>query len=414
MLNLAYPATAGDFRERARARLPRFLADYIDGGATDEQTLAANVSDWAQVHLRQRVLVNVDRIDTSTTLAGQNCKLPVVLAPIGLAGMMARRGEAQAVRAANNAGIPFTLSTVGICPLNEVQAAASEPFWFQLYMIRDRALVQSLLQKAWNAGCRTLVFTVDLPLPGMRHGDTRNGLSATGPRSVLLKASQVLTRPGWVWNVAVKGKPLSFGNLADAVPSARDLDAFKAWVDSQFDPTVTWADIAWLRDQWRGKLLLKGILDEDDALAAVQVGADGIVVSNHGGRQLDGVASTASKLPAIVSAVGDRTEVLVDGGIRSGVDVFRALALGAKGVLIGRPWIWALAAEGEEGVHRLLASWQQELRLAMTLTGVTRIADIGAAQLDTPQANRASTAQTPPNLSRSTAPSPSIPPHSTL
>lgn len=409
MLNLAYPATASDYRERARARLPRFLADYIDGGATDEQTLTANLSDWAKVQLRQRVLVNVDRIDTTTIVVGQTCKMPVVLAPVGLAGMMARRGEALAVRAANSAGIPFTLSTVGICPLDEVQAATREPFWFQLYMIRDRALVQSLLQKAWNAGCRTLVFTVDLPLPGMRHSDTRNGLSATGPRSVLLKASQLLPRPVWLWNVAVKGKPLTFGNLADAVPSARDLNAFKTWVDSQFDPTVTWIDIAWLRDLWRGKLLLKGILEVDDALSAVQVGADGIVVSNHGGRQLDGVASTATKLPAIVNAVGDRTDVLVDGGIRSGVDVFRALTLGAKGVLIGRPWIWALAAEGEAGVRRLLNSWQQELRLAMTLTGVTRIADIGAAQLDTAHANGAAT--TAPGSAIS---SQSFPPNSTL
>lgn len=379
-----YPATAGDYRDKARASLPRFLFDYLDGGATDEQTLRANETDWANIHLRQRVLVNVEQVDTTTTLAGQACSMPVVLAPLGLAGMMARRGEVQAIRAANAAGIPFTLSTVGICPVEEVQAAATEAAWFQLYMIRDRARVEALLEKAWAAGCRTLVFTVDLPLPGMRHRDFRNGLASTGLRSRLLKLQQLLARPGWLWNVALRGGPLSFGNLTEAMPDASDLDAFKDWIDTQFDPTVTWADIEWIRNHWQGKLLLKGILDVEDARQAVDVGADAIVVSNHGGRQLDGVASGADKLPEIVAAVGSKTEILVDGGVRSGVDVFRALALGARGVMIGRPWAWALAGGGEAGLTRLLTSWQQELRLAMTLTGVTRIADIGTGQLDGP------------------------------
>ncbi|UZK02968.1 L-lactate dehydrogenase [Venatoribacter cucullus] len=379
---LTYPATAADYQQLARQRLPRFLADYLDGGATDEHTLRVNDSAWAGIRLRQRVLVNVDQVDTGTTLAGQDCRMPVVLAPVGLAGMMAKRGEVQAVRAANAAGVPFTLSTVGICPLAEVQAASTAPFWFQLYMIRDRERIQSLLQTAWNSGCRTLVFTVDLPVPGMRHRDTRNGLAASGLRGVALKAQQVLSRPGWLLDVAIGGKPLTFGNLSEAVPGARSLDAFKAWVDAQFDPTVTWDDIAWLRGQWRGKLLLKGILDADDARHAVACGADGIVVSNHGGRQLDGVAATASKLPDIVAAVGGQTEILVDGGIRSGVDVFRALALGANGVMIGRPWAWALAAGGEAALSSLLHSWQQELRLAMMMTGTTRIADIGTEHLD--------------------------------
>lgn len=386
-MDLSIPATATDYRERARARLPRFLFDYVDGGAGDEQTLAANVADWSAVRLRQRVLVNVDAIDTATTLAGEACRMPVVLAPVGLAGLMARRGEVQAVRAANAAGIPFTLSTVGICPLAEIQAAASAPFWFQLYMIRDRALVLALLQKAWAAGCRTLVFTVDLPQPGMRHRDTRNGLAGSGPRIALLKAQQLLSRPGWLWDVGVRGKPHAFGNLSDAVPDARDLDGFKSWVDAQFDPTVTWDDIAWLRDHWKGRLLLKGILDVEDARAAVRVGADGIVVSNHGGRQLDGVPSTCAALPAIAAAVGAQTELLVDGGVRSGVDVFRALALGACGVMIGRPWVWAVAGAGEQGLARLLATWQQDLRMAMALTGVTRVDGIGAAQLEASTAN---------------------------
>lgn len=379
---LKAPVTAGDFREQACSRLPRFLSDYLDGGATDEQTLRANEAAWREVTLRQRVLVDVDQVDTRSTLGGQACAMPVVLAPVGLAGMMAQRGEVQALRAANAGGIPFTLSTVGICPLSEVAAAASAPFWFQLYMIRDRKRIEDLLQTAWQVGCRTLVFTVDLPMPGMRHRDTRNGLGGAGLRAKALRIQQLSSRPNWLWNVAVRGGPLTFGNLSDAVPGARKLDAFRAWVDSQFDPTVTWVDIAWLRERWQGKLILKGLLDVDDARQAVNVGADGIVVSNHGGRQLDGVAATARKLPAIVAAVSGQTEILVDGGIRSGVDVFRALALGANGVMIGRPWAWALAAAGETGITRLLRSWQQELRLAMMLTGVTEIGGIGRAQLD--------------------------------
>lgn len=379
---MRYPATADDYRERARRKLPRFLFDYVDGGATDEHTLAANVADWAKVPVRQRVMVNVDGVDTRATLAGQSCSMPVALAPVGLAGLMARRGEVQAVRAANALGVPFTLSTVGICSVDEVQRAATAPFWFQLYMIRDRGIVKALLQRAWEAGCRTLVFTVDLPLPGMRHRDTRNGLSAGGMRAKLIKAQHLLSSPAWLWDVAVRGKPHSFGNLIDQVPDAHDMDAFKAWVDSQFDPSVTWADIDWVRAQWPGTLLLKGLLDVEDALAAVSAGAEGLVVSNHGGRQLDGVASTASRLPTIVRAVGAQTDVFVDGGVRSGVDVFRALALGARGVLIGRPWVWALAAAGEQGLRDLLTRWQRELQLAMTLAGVTTVANIGPTQLD--------------------------------
>lgn len=379
---LKMSVTAGDFREQARSKLPGFLFDYLDGGATDEHSLIANEDAWSNVTLRQRVLVDVDHVDTRTKLGGQACAMPVVFAPVGLAGMLAQRGEVQAVRAANAADIPFTLSTVGICPLSEVAAAANAPFWFQLYMIRDRDRIEGLLQKAWQVGCRTLIFTVDLPIPGMRHRDTRNGLGSTGLRAAALRLQQVLSHPSWLWKVALRGGPLTFGNLSEAVPGARNLDAFKAWVDAQFDPAVTWVDIGWLRQRWQGTLILKGIMDADDARHAVQVGADGIVVSNHGGRQLDGVAATANKLPAIVAAVGGQTEILVDGGIRSGVDVFRALALGANGVMIGRPWAWALAAAGETGISALLRSWQQELRLAMMLTGVTDIASIGRAQLD--------------------------------
>lgn len=379
---LRFPATALDYRELARRRLPRFLFDYVDGGAGDEITVSTNIADLAALQLRQRVLVDVDAVETRSTLMGQDCALPVVLAPVGLGGLMARRGETQAVRAANAAGVPFTLSTVGICPLEEVQAAASQPFWFQLYMLRDRGVIEALLERAWASGCRTLVFTVDLPVPGVRHRDVRNGMDASGLRATLLRLSQVLARPRWVWNVALRGKPLRFGCLSEHVPDGNNLAAFKQWVDAQFDASVTWRDIEWLRARWKGRLLLKGILDVDDASQAVNVGADGIVVSNHGGRQLDSVASGLSKLPAIVRAVGSQTEVLVDGGIRSGTDVFKALALGARGVMIGRPWVWALAAGGEAGLREYLTLLQRELRLAMMLTGTTRISAINPSHLD--------------------------------
>ena len=377
-----YPASARDYRRLAQARLPRFLFDYIDGGASQEQTLRANADAWTRVGLRQRVLVDVDGVETTTYLAGQACAMPLVLAPLGLAGMMARRGEVQAARAAEAAGVPFTVSTVGICPLDEIGPAVAQAPWFQLYMLRDRGIVQALLQQAWEAGCRVLVFTVDLPVAGMRHRDTRNGLGGGGLRARLLKAGDLLGHPRWLWDVGVRGKPHLFGNLGALLPGVRDLDGFKAWVDTQFDPSVTWADIDWLRAQWPGSLLLKGILDEDDARAAVRAGAQGLVVSNHGGRQLDGVAATAVKLPAIVRAVGGQAQVLVDGGIGSGVDVLRALGLGAQGVLIGRPWIWALAAGGEAALAGMLARWQEELRLAMSLAGVRRVADIDAGVLD--------------------------------
>ncbi|AGI24079.1 FMN-dependent alpha-hydroxy acid dehydrogenase [Pseudomonas sp. ATCC 13867] len=377
-----YPATSADYQALARARLPAFLCDYVDGGASDEQTLQANTRDWQDVHLRQRVLVDVERIDTRTTLAGQPCALPLALAPVGLAGLMARRGEVQAARAAEALQVPFSLSTVGICPVDEVHAATTTPCWFQLYMLRDRGVVRAMLEKAWASGCRTLLFTVDLPLPGMRHRDTRHGLDAGGPGPALSRAWQVLGHPGWLWQVALRGRPLTFGSLSAQVPHARNIDAFKAWVDSQFDPGVTWADIEWLRGLWPGMLILKGILNADDARQAVRVGAQALVVSNHGGRQLDGVLSTARKLPEIAQAVGADIEVLVDGGVRSGTDLFRAVALGARGALIGRPWVWALAGAGEAGVRALIASWQRELLLAMTLAGVTRIADIDASHLD--------------------------------
>jgi L-lactate dehydrogenase (cytochrome) len=271
---------------------------------------------------------------------------------------------------------------VGICSLEEVQAAASQPFWFQLYMIRDRVAVQSVLSRARAAGCTTLVFTVDLPVAGMRHRDARNGMLSDSLRGKLGKVRQLVARPGWVADVAMGGKPLTFGNLSALVPDASNLNSYKAWIDSQFDTSVTWKDIAWLRSIWPGKLLLKGILEVEDAIAAAAIGADGVIVSNHGGRQLDSVASSISKLSAIADAVGERAEVYMDGGVRSGVDVFKAIALGARGVLIGRPWIWALAGAGVTGLADLLATFQREFEVAMALTGVTRVSDIRRELID--------------------------------
>jgi len=302
--------------------------------------------------------------------------MPLALAPIGIAGMMARRGEVLGARGATAAGIPFTTSTVGICPLEEVRAAIDAPFWFQLYMLRDRGLVASLLERAHAAGCETLMFTVDLAVAGLRHRDTRNGMMGTGLAGRLAKAWQVATRPRWIIDVAIKGKPHNFGNLRGVVSDSNNINDYKAFVDSQFDPTVTWKDIAWLRSLWKGKILIKGVMAEEDARAAADIGVDGVIVSNHGGRQLDGVASSIVKLPEVVAAVGDRVEVYMDGGVRSGIDVVKAVALGAKGVLIGRPWVWAMAGRGQQGVTDLLAVFQQEISVAMALMGVNRIADI--------------------------------------
>jgi len=370
------PVSVDDYRRLARRRLPAFLFDYIEGGANDEDTAAANIGDFGRYRLKQRVLRNVDSVDTGTTLAGRAAAMPVALAPVGMAGMFARRGEVQAARAAASAGIPFTTSTVGICPVEEVAAAIRRPFWFQLYMLRDRDLILRLLERAQAAGCDTLAFTVDLPVAGMRLRDFRNGMLGGGIPGKLSQLAQIATSPLWAVDVGLRGKPHNFGNLRDVVPDPDDLDAYKAFIDSQFDPTVTWADIAWLRTAWKGRILIKGVLEADDARAAVDTGADGIVVSNHGGRQLDGVASSISKLAEVAAAVGDRTEVYLDGGVRSGIDVIKAVALGARGVLIGRPWVYAMAARGEAGVADLLDLFRREIATAMALMGVNTVDEI--------------------------------------
>ncbi len=371
------PPSISDYRIAARRRLPRFLFDYVDGGSYGEVTLRRNVADLEAVALRQRVLRDVSAIDLSTTLFGQRQAMPVALAPVGLAGMNARRGEVQAARAAQAAGIPFCLSTVSVCPLAEVTAAVAQPIWFQLYMIRDRSFMRDLLVQAREAGCSALVFTVDLPVPGARYRDYRSGLAgAPGLGGALRRAAQVATRPGWAWDVGLHGRPHSLGNVAPVLGSKTGLEDFFAWMAQNFDPRVTWADLEFIRDEWRGPLIIKGLLDVPDAVQAADMGADGIVVSNHGGRQLDGVLSTARALPAIADAVGDRLTVLADGGVRSGLDVVRMLALGAKGVLLGRAWAYALAAGGEAGVAHMLKVVEVEMRAAMALTGVTSIAGI--------------------------------------
>jgi len=367
-------ASIGDYRELARRRLPRFLFDYIDGGSYAETTLNRNVADLEAIALRQRVLNDVSTIDLSTTLFGQQLALPAALAPIGLAGMNARRGEVQAARAAEAAGIPFTLSTVSACPLDEVAAATRKPFWFQLYMIRDRGFMRALLEKAKALGCSALVFTVDMPVPGSRYRDYHSGLAgAPGLAGALRRTWQGMMHPRWAWDVGIMGRPHQLGNVAPVLGDDTGLEDFFAWMRENFDPRVTWRDLDFIRETWDGPLIIKGVLDPADARAAADIGADGVVVSNHGGRQLDGVPSTARALPAIADATGDRLTVLVDGGVRSGLDVVRMLALGARGVLLGRAWAYALASRGEAGVAHMLRLIDAEMRVAMALTGCTGV-----------------------------------------
>lgn len=366
-------SSANDFRAAARRRVPRFLFDYADGGANAEETLRRNVSDLAGVALRQRVLKDVASIDLKTTLFGQEFALPVALGPVGISGMYARRGEVQAARAAAAAGIPTCLSTVSICSIEEV-ARVADPFWFQLYVIRDRAFMRDLIARAKAAGARALVFTVDMPVPGSRYRDAHAGMS--GPYAPLRRVLQAIGRPRWSWDVGLRGRPHMLGNLLPVLGKDSGLNDYMGWLGRNFDPSIQWKDLDWIREIWDGPLIIKGILDPDDAREAAAIGADGIVVSNHGGRQLDGVLSSARALPAIAEAVGDRLTVLVDGGVRSGLDVVRMLALGAHGVLLGRAWVYALAAQGEAGVAKLLELIAKEMTVAMTLTGVNRIAAI--------------------------------------
>lgn len=375
-------ASVGDYREAARRRLPRFLFDYIDGGAFDEVTLARSVADLRSVELRQRILRDVSGMDLSCDLFGESFAMPVALAPVGFAGIFARRGECQAVRAAEAAGVPFTLSTVGGCPIEEVRRAASKPFWFQLYMLKDRGFVRDMLAQAREAGCPLLMFTVDLPFPGRRRRDYISGMRGEGSLGTTVRRwASIASRWHWAWHVGLLGRPHTLGNVSPVIGNKTRIVDYLDWTGRNFDHSVTWRDLDFIRSEWPGTLVLKGILDPDDALEAASIGADGIVVSNHGGRQLDGAPTTARALPPIADAVGGRLTVLADGGVRSGLDVLRMLGLGAKGVLLGRAWAWALAAGGEKGVRQMLAMMADEMRAAMGMMGIKSVGEIDRSVL---------------------------------
>jgi L-lactate dehydrogenase (cytochrome) len=378
------PATVRDYRELARRRLPRQLFDYVDGGAYEEVTMRANVGDLERVLLRQRVMRDVSTRDQATEVLGQPLASPIILAPVGLAGMCAPRGEVQAARAAQAAGVPFIESTLSVCGLEEVAMATSSPPWYQLYVMRDRGYAEDLMSRAHAVGAPVLVLTVDLAVVGARHRDTRNAaVGAPSGWAKLRRGIDLIGHPRWIRTVALGGRPLTFGNLEKAVPDASTPAAFRAWVDAQFDPSVTWDDIAWVRDHWSGRLVVKGLLDVDDARRAVDAGVDAVVVSNHGGRQLDSVSSTARALPAIADAVGSQVEVLVDGGVRTGLDVIKMIALGAKAALIGRAWVWALAARGEAGVSHVLKVMRSDIDVALGLVGSSSVAEIDSSVLET-------------------------------
>ena len=378
-------SSAMDYRAAAQRRLPPFLFHYIDGGAYDEATLRRNVEDLRSIALRQRVLGEVGTVDLSTELFGEKLALPVALAPVGLTGMYARRGEVQAARAAASRGVPLTLSTVSVCPIEEVQRAVSRPIWFQLYVLKDRDFMQSVLERAWAAGVRTLVFTVDMPVPGARYRDAHSGMS--GPHAALRRVWQAVCHPRWAWDVGLRGRPHDLGNVSAYLGHRIGLEDYIGWLGKNFDPAIGWRDLEWIRESWKGSMVLKGILDPADAKQAVRFGADGIVVSNHGGRQLDGVLSSARALPAIADAVKGELKILADSGVRSGLDVVRMLALGADSVLLGRAFVYALAAAGEQGVAHLLDLIASEMRVAMTLTGAKSIAGITRDSLAAVQAS---------------------------
>jgi L-lactate dehydrogenase (cytochrome) len=364
-------SSPSDYREAARRKLPPFLFHYIDGGAYAEHTLRRNVEDWSDVALRQRVLQDMSSLSLETQLFDETLRLPIVLAPVGLTGMYARRGEVQAARAAASRGVPFTLSTVSVCPIEEVAPAIDRPMWFQLYVLRDRGFMKNALERAKAVGVKTLVFTVDMPTPGARYRDAHSGMS--GPNAEMRRMIQAMTHPAWAWDVGVRGRPHDLGNVSRYLGKATGLADYIGWLGANFDPSISWKDLQWIRDAWDGPMIIKGVLDPQDARDAVALGADGIVVSNHGGRQLDGVLSSARALPAIADAVQGDLKILVDSGIRNGLDVVRALALGADAVMLGRAFIYALAARGQAGVGDLLDLFEKEMRVAMTLTGAKSV-----------------------------------------
>ena len=367
-------SSAHDYREAAKRRLPPFLFHYIDGGAYAEYTLKRNVEDLSKIALRQRVLKDMSSLSLETQLFDETLSMPVALSPVGLTGMYARRGEVQAAVAADRKGIPFTLSTVSVCPIEEVTSAIQRPMWFQLYVLRDRGFMKNALERAKAAGCSTLVFTVDMPVPGARYRDAHSGMS--GPNVLMRRYFQSVLHLRWAWDVGLFGRPHDLGNISKYLGKPTGLENYIDWLGSNFDPSISWRDLEWIREFWDGPMVIKGILDPEDAKDAVRFGADGIVVSNHGGRQLDGVLSTARALPPIVDAVKGDLKILVDSGIRSGLDVVRMLALGADACMLGRAFVYALGAAGGAGVSHLLELIDKEMRVAMTLTGAKTIQDI--------------------------------------
>lgn len=368
-----------DYRAAAKAKLPPFLFHYIDGGSYDERTLKRNTDDLGDVALRQRVLRDMSELSLETEIFGEKLAMPIALAPVGLTGMYARRGEVQAAKAAEKKGIPFTMSTVSVCPIEEVAPAIERPMWFQLYVLKDRGFMKNVLERAKAAGVTTLVFTVDMPVPGARYRDMHSGMS--GPNAAMRRVFQAMRHPSWALDVGVLGKPHDLGNISTYRGEPTKLEDYIGWLGANFDPSISWKDLEWIRDFWDGPMVIKGILDEEDAKDAVRFGADGIVVSNHGGRQLDGVLSTAKALPSIADAVKGDLKIFVDSGIRTGLDVVRMLALGADCTLLGRSFVYALAAQGGAGVENLLDLYDKEMRVAMTLTGAKTISDLSRDSL---------------------------------
>jgi len=360
-----------DLRVLAEKRVPRMFYDYADSGSWTEGTYRANSDDFQKIKLRQRVAVNMENRSTATTMVGCPAKMPVAIAPVGLTGMQHADGEIHAARAAEKFGIPFTLSTMSICSIEDIAEHTSAPFWFQLYMMRDREAMANMIERCKAARCSALVLTLDLQVIGQRHKDLKNGLSAP-PRPTLANLINLATKPRWCLGMAAT-KRRTFRNLVGHVKGVSDMSSLAAWTNEQFDPRLSWADVAWVKERWGGKLILKGIMDAEDAQLAAKAGADAIVVSNHGGRQLDGAPSSIAALPAIVAAVGDQTEVWMDGGIRSGQDVLKAWALGARGTMIGRAMVYGLGAMGEQGVTKALQIIHKELDVTMAFCGHTDI-----------------------------------------
>jgi L-lactate dehydrogenase (cytochrome) len=363
-----------DLRQTARRKVPRAFFDYAEAGSYSQETLAANRADLERIKLRQRILVDMSQRDLSTTIIGEKAALPLALAPIGLGGMMYGDGEILACRAAQKAGIPYTLSTMSICSIEDVAQATGKPFWFQLYVMRDRGFIKALIERAAAAKCSALVLTVDLQVLGQRHCDIRNGMTVP-PEIKLANVIDIMTKPAWAFSI-LKGKRKTFGNLAGHVKGMENVTSLAQWTATQFDPTLSWKDVEWVRGIWPGKLILKGILDVEDARIAAKTGAAALIVSNHGGRQLDGAPSSISALPRIAEAVGSQIEVMFDGGIRTGQDVVRALAFGARSCMIGRSYVYGLGAAGEAGVAKAIEFLGKELDITMALCGVKNVRDI--------------------------------------